>query len=98
LAARLGNLPWYLPGASTTATRPRRALVGNVFMGDTCAHAWTPTPARGRQADQDVGPRAPSFKSQFYAAAEQRGLTPADAHREAVKDWVTNVSPDVEEA
>jgi hypothetical protein len=40
----------------------------------------------------------PSFKSQFVAAAEQRGLTPAAAHREAMKTWVTKMSPEVEEA
>jgi len=56
-----------------------------------------PLPTADKRIKMSVRVR-PSFKSQFYAAAEQRGLTPADAHREAVKDWVTNVSPDVEEA
>lgn len=30
----------------------------------------------------------PSFKAQFLAQAAARGLTPADAHRQAVSQWV----------
>lgn len=34
----------------------------------------------------------PSFKAQFLEQAKQRGLSPSEAHRQAVQAWVTNVS------
>jgi hypothetical protein len=56
-----------------------------------------PLPVADKRVKMSIRVR-PSFKSQFVAAAEQRGLTPAAAHREAMKNWVTNVSPTSEEA